>query len=382
MGTTIAEIPDDCLAMIVRLLNNWEDLNAFSLTCQRWLRVDSSTRGSLRLRCIYTPEASEDYIKYLPRLLARFTHLSSISLAGCTKLTDHGLASLSLNGSRLQALCLDLCLGLTDSGVADISAGCPNLTYISLYRCNITDTGLRVLAESCKSLEHVNLSCTTVTDTGLEALSSGCPSLTTLVITSCTGIRGYGLRHCGELALLEADSCRFSPEGLAHAVSGGSLEYLNLSSPRGWTGGDQLGSIGLRCSSLRYLNLRLCRFVGDESVCAIAKGCTRLKEWNLGVCHGVGVLGWRAIGTDCLNLEILHVNRCRGLCDVGLRALRDGCKRLSVLHISWCRQVTNAGLESFKLARGGVEVRRIESVTLLGLNELLCERKRLASCAP
>ncbi|GAV68400.1 hypothetical protein CFOL_v3_11903, partial [Cephalotus follicularis] len=84
-------------------------------------------------------------------------------------------------------------------------------------------------------------------------------------------------------------------------------------------------------SRLKFLNLRMCRTVDDESIAAIAKECPLLKEWNLALCHEVRISGWMSIGLNCHKLKKLHVNRCRNLCDRGLQALRDGCKQLSVL---------------------------------------------------
>lgn len=361
--TSMTDLPDDCLLMIFLRLESCGDCDAFGLTCRRWLQIQCLGRGSLQLRSSYRSDISQDYVRCLSRLLMRFQRLDSINLTGCTGLPDLALTQLQFYGSKLQTLYLDCCIHITDDGLATVSKGCPSLVSISLYRCIITDVGLEVLARSCSNLEKVNLSyCFLISDRGIRALSRSCDRLRAVTISYCRDIRGFGFQGCSPtLSYLEADSCMLTPEGLLGAVSGGGLQYLNVSCLRGWVNGDGLAGIGAGYAvRLQYLNLRLCRFVGDESVEAIAKGCPALKEWNLAVCHGIRVRGWDGIGLYCHKLEILHVNRCQNLCNRGLLAIQDGCERLAVLYMHGCRQVNCVGLESFKRVRWNVRIRREE----------------------
>ncbi|RWW03154.1 hypothetical protein GW17_00033700 [Ensete ventricosum] len=72
-------------------------------------------------------------------------------------------------------------------------------------------------------------------------------------------IRGTGFAGCSStLTYLEADSCMLTPEGVSEAVSGGGLEYLNISNLRICVGADGLAMIGAgSATKLRYLNLRM-----------------------------------------------------------------------------------------------------------------------------
>ncbi|CAB4321393.1 unnamed protein product [Prunus armeniaca] len=116
--------------------------------------------------------------------------------------------------------------------------------------------------------------------------------------------------------------------------------------------------------SLKILNLRLCRTVGDESIVAIAEGCPLLEEWNLALCHGVRIVGWSSIGMNCHKLEKLHVNRCRSLCDGGLLALQNGCKQLSVLYMNGCSRITSTAIELFKCYRSDVTIKEEEKMCI------------------
>ncbi|XP_021762748.1 F-box/LRR-repeat protein 12-like [Chenopodium quinoa] len=339
-STTIMDLPDDCLVFIFKWLSDERDREVFGLTCTRWLDIQNRNQKSLQFDCslTYTRQLSRTPRKIdthdLHRALSCFQYLRSLSLSGCTELPDSGLKLLQCFGSSLRALHLDCCFEITDNGLSFVASGCPFLIYISLYRCNITDVGLEILAKSCLGLEDVNLMyCLGITDHGINGLVQNCAYLYGIRISNCRGMKGVGFHGCSQtLAYLEAESCKLEPEGIASMVSGGGLEYLNISNLSWSIRGDGLSAIGGGFAKmLRVLNMRLCRIVRDEDVALIAKGCPSLVEWNLALCHEIRVAGWESIALNCHNLERLHVNRCRNLCDRGLEALKNGCKKLTVL---------------------------------------------------
>ncbi|KAH0451768.1 hypothetical protein IEQ34_019067 [Dendrobium chrysotoxum] len=252
----------------------------------------------------------------------------------------------------------------SDEGVSQVAMQCSRLVSLTLYRCNITDIGLEMIANFCNLLENLNLSyCVNITDCGIHALSRGCRLLHVLVVSCCRDVVGTGLRGCSQrLEYIEAECCMFTREGLLEAVSAGGLKYLNLSSPRCSMNIDGIALV--LAPRLQFLNLRLCRFISNESVATISRSCPLLEEWSLAVCHEIGALGWEEIGLNCSNLKVLHVNRCRNLCDRGLASLRDGCGRLRVLYIHGCKKVSHMGLELFRLRRHDVEIRSEEHVSI------------------
>lgn len=372
---SIMQLPDDCLIFIFQRLKSSNDRASFGLTCRRLLHVQNISRRSLQFDCSFTLlKLSPSYPNlnvnsfHLNRLLARFQHLQSLSLSGCTELPDSGLTPLRSYGSSIQSLYLDGCLKITDHGVSAIAAGCRSLNVISLYRCNITDVGLETLASGCSDLQNVNLTyCSCISDRGLRALSEGCRNLRAIKISHCSGdVTGVGIRGCSPTLIhVDAESCNLDAEGIRGIVSGGGLEYLNIGSVGCGHGPDCFVTIGSGFAQrLKVLNLRLCRSIGNESAAAIARGCPLLQEWNLASCHGVKTPGWQAVGLHCNNLEKLHVNRCQNLCDLGLEALRRGCKKLAVLYIGRGARVSGLAIELFKMQRNSVEMKD-EEVTCL-----------------
>ncbi|XP_017972760.1 PREDICTED: F-box/LRR-repeat protein 12 [Theobroma cacao] len=374
-ATSIMHLPDDCLSFIFNYLDCRSDRESFGLTCHRWLNIQNLNRRSLQFPCSFSiigpsslSQSSIDINSFhLYKILTRFQHLEYLSLSGCIELPDSGLTYLKYYGSRLQTLCLDCCFGITDYGLSLVGIGCPSLTVISLYRCNITDAALEALASTCLALKHVNLAyCPRISDSGLRALSQGCRQLSAIKISNCRAVSGVGFRGCSStLVYLDAEFCNLELEGIMGIVSGGGLKFLNIAGLSSLSLKDELAAIGNGfAAGLKILSLRMCRTVSDASIVAIAKGCPLLTEWNLALCHEVRFSGWASIGLNCHNLEKLHVNRCRNLCDRGLQALRDGCERLSVLYMNRNSRISDIAVELFKLYRGDVEIKGEEVMSI------------------
>ncbi|KAJ3671532.1 hypothetical protein LUZ60_007611 [Juncus effusus] len=350
-------IPDDCLLIIYQELQNREDRNSFGMTCKSWLHIQNISRKQIVFDFTFNNKNQQtERPIYIQKLLTRFPYLSKLSLEGCEDLPDSALEPLRVSCSSLKYLSLYKCFSITDLGLTLVSKGCPNLQTLNLTQTNVTDLGLESISVSCRALRNVNLAnCFKITDLGLNFLCKGCPKLNALITTNCKGVKGLGFKGApNTLTYLEAETCSLSSEGLLEAFSLGGIEYLNLSHMRSRNG---LTHFGLS-QKIRFLNLRNCRHVSDESATAISKGCPLLEELNLAMCNGVRLTGWLAIGSNCTKLRVLHVNRCRNLCNQGLNALRDGCRKLEVLYIHGCKGVTNVGLEIFRMYRFNVVLRR------------------------
>ncbi|KAL0460400.1 UNVERIFIED_CONTAM: F-box/LRR-repeat protein 12 [Sesamum latifolium] len=165
----------------------------------------------------------------------------------------------------------------SDHGLSFVAGGCPLLTIISLYRCKVTDIGLEILSQSCLTLKDVNVSfCSLISDHGIRALSQNCRHLMSVNISHCGNVNGVGFQGCSQtLAYLQADSCKLEPEGILAILSGGGLEYLNMSNLKSCIHGHGLATIDVGyISKLRVLNFRLWTTIGDD---AIGKNCTRVS---------------------------------------------------------------------------------------------------------
>jgi F-box and leucine-rich repeat protein GRR1 len=107
--------------------------------------------------------------------------LVSLSVSGCTQVTDQGAATISrlpnlqslyLNGATitdkslvsiasqcrlLRALSLNDCVDLTDRTAICLATWCPNLQSLSLNRCNVTPVGVKALISRCADLRELSV---------------------------------------------------------------------------------------------------------------------------------------------------------------------------------------------------------------------------------
>ncbi|PWA74605.1 leucine-rich repeat domain, L domain-like protein [Artemisia annua] len=346
-------LPDDVLCLIFKNIDTNIDQNSFGLSCRNFLDIQNSSRKCLKLgRPAWWSNCSSDTITRT--LLSRFTQLEALSLGSCTHVSDLGLTPLLKYGSKLHSLYLDHCYRLTDVGFASVASGCKLLSVISLSRCTISDSGLEILTNSCISLREVNISgCTNITCAGILSLNRNCRQLRALNISGCEifGVSFHGFSST--LTCLEAQKCAFYTTAVDGILSGGGLEYLNLSALCNRPSVLGANGLGLVPSNLKILNFAGCTFVDDDAIKKISKGCPLLQ---ISYCH-IGLFGWESIGLYCKNLEILHVIKCYYLCDTGLLSLGNGCKSLSVIYMIKNWPITTNGFESFIRMRKDVEIK-------------------------
>ncbi|PWA99203.1 RNI-like superfamily protein [Artemisia annua] len=366
---SITHLPSDALYLIFDKLKSCRDKRSFGLTCRTFLAIQNSSCKCLKLGCSMRSNCSKhamlDETIIAEKLFKRFTQFQSLSLGTCLKVSDSRLTALLKYCSNLRSLYLDNSYHFTNVGLTSIASCCPLLSIISLSRCSIRDSGLEILAKSCKSLKEVNISgCIRITDCGIWSLIENCNQLRALNISGCDEIVGRSFQvFSSTLTCLEAKYCAFNFIAVGRILSGGGLEYLNLSSLRhklfNW--GPGLESIGLGfAANLKILVMQMGDFVDDHVIMEISKGCPLLQEWNLSRCNKVRIAGWESIGLNCKNLERLHVNECENLCDIGLLALGNGCKHLSMICMKNCGQVTTTGIQHFQSQRVGVEIKYTE----------------------
>jgi hypothetical protein len=120
--------------------------------------------------------------------------LESVTVRGCTQLTDAGVCTLIAKvGSTLRSISVGCCYLLTDESVLAIARQCPHVVSVSCPP-NASDAAVAKLAEGCPNLVYANLAGTGVGDGGLIALSQHCPKLATLNLMHCPNITKKGIR--------------------------------------------------------------------------------------------------------------------------------------------------------------------------------------------
>jgi len=145
------------------------------------------------------------------------THLETLSLELCNKVTDEGL---NILGSKVFPSMLNLNLWgctrlllyapiyslnilsttfqhrLTDDSLSLIGNACPNLTSLFMGLCvKLTDEAMTTIAMKCTQLQYININyCTRITDTSLLNIAQNCPKLKSLEVSMCKKVSNFGLQ--------------------------------------------------------------------------------------------------------------------------------------------------------------------------------------------
>ena len=252
--------------------------------------------------------------------------LSSLSLSGCRAITSAGIACLG-RLAALTSLDLSSCSGL--SSLPAVAASCgAQIAHLSLANCRSLTTQTLIDVASClPKLERLNISGTGVRDDAVCAVASACPRLAYFNATRCAELTD-------DATVMLCVRCQ-------------RLESLMLARCAG-VGDVTLEVAGGFCAELRELHLAGCAKVTDAGVAAVARGCPRLHMLAVDTCAGITDEAIRSIATHCPSFASLTANGCSGLGDESLLALVNGCstQTLTRIDVRGCARVGEAGLEA------------------------------------
>jgi len=281
--------------------------------------------------------------------------VKAISLSGCSRLTDRGLALVARRCHLLQELEIQACPLVTNGGLLDLTSRCHHLNHLDVQACPMVSAVGLAAGESTRHLtiQYLDLSdCPHVDDTSLRLVVESCPQLQFLYLRRCASLSDAGLRaiasYCLLLRELSVSDCpNITDNGLAELGRlGPSLRYLSVAKC------DLLTDSGVRtlarhCYRLRYLNLRGCEQVSDSAVDWLSKSCSRLRSLDLGKCD-VSDLGLKLLSENCPNLKKLSVKSCALVTDTGVEAVSRYCRGLQHLNI---QDVAGVSLQGYRAVR-------------------------------
>lgn len=223
--------------------------------------------------------------------------MRSLSLAGCTKLTDAGLAALQ-GCKKLESLVLSYNPGVTPGVLAGLRAHLGHLTHLDLTACAeaVTDETMKDIAHNCRKLTHVTVAhCTRLTDVGVKALAERSRLHAGIEAVDLTGCELVG--SAGVLALLTT----------SHA-----LKSLRLAG----TGVTDSAFAGTNCPTLELLDVSqlMAKRFTDSGLRWAVDGTPRLQRLIMRNCQGITDNGMislveRVWGT----LLVLDIRRCLGI---------------------------------------------------------------------
>jgi len=146
----------------------------------------TSNSGNLKVFSIsWSSEyVSDDMIRLIG---ANQTNIESLSLAGCTHITNSGILDIVHKLERLRAVDLSGVSFVTDEPLIQLVTRHSDLQYISLAESCLSDKVLHAIADVLyDTIHHLDLSwCENVTDEGVSKVLSSCHRLTYLDLRQC-----------------------------------------------------------------------------------------------------------------------------------------------------------------------------------------------------
>lgn len=94
---------------------------------------------------------------------------------------------------------------------------------------------------------------------------------------------------------------------------------------------------------LRSLNLASCNRITDISL-KYAFDFLELEKLSLSKCQQITAVGME--GLKCPSIKVLNLSDCHNLCDHGIHVISTSLKRLTYIHIERCIQLTDISLDS------------------------------------
>ncbi|XP_068643078.1 F-box protein At3g58530 isoform X1 [Aristolochia californica] len=252
--------------------------------------------------------------------LSRYHHVKQINLEFAQDVEDKHLSLLTSKCMEslqdLEALNLNGCQKISDHGIAAVTIACPNLKSFSIYwNVRVTDLAIKHLVNNCRKITNLNLSgCKGISDQSLHLLSDNYKELETLNLTRCIKLTDDGLQQI--------------------TLKCSSLQSLNLYALPSFTE-NSYRKISL-LPNLRFLDLCGSQNLSDEGLTSIAK-CRKLVSLNLTWCVRVTDIGVIAVAQSCTSLELLSLFGIIGVTDKCLEVLSTFCSStLTTLDVNGC----------------------------------------------
>lgn len=90
--------------------------------------------------------------------------------------------------------------------------------------------------------------------------------------------------------------------------------------------GPVIENISQRCGGfLKYLSLKGCQSVGDQSIRTLAQHCHNIEHLDLTECKKITDAATEPLSKHCNKLSSVSLESCSQISDLSLKSLSDGC---------------------------------------------------------
>ncbi|KAL0949370.1 hypothetical protein HGRIS_009439 [Hohenbuehelia grisea] len=304
-------------------------------------------------------------------LLGACRKLETVDFSGVPSLTDRTVIILARTASRLRSLSLAGCSRVSDVGVLELLRESLPLERIVLTGVGVTDPAVSALVKSCARLSELDL-CELPLLTPLAMRDvwtfarrlrrlrvARCPLLTDQAFPSFAedgdggqGENGAGLSRSNSATSSDAVGDRDKP--LPHR-------------PSTWL--ETLGPLVLpfTADTLRVLDLSFCTHLSDAGIAGVVAHAPRLQSLGLSGCTLLTDASLETIARLGASLDMLSLAYVSNITDAGVVKVVRECLNLRCLDLSFCRNLTDMSV--FEVA-GLVNLQRLNLVRVQKLTDL------------
>lgn len=380
-------LPDDCWEIIIKL--SQVNFNSVSLVSKQFLSITNRLRFSLSVN-----DASRHY---LPRLLKRFTNLTSLDLSRYNYSPNDLLCKISnFPLKKLTSLKLPVPIAFPADGLHAFCQTVTTLTSLTCSRASFDHNQLLLVAHCFPLLKHLDLSrpwydlsqpgFAYVEDhiNGISSLLYNSPYIQHLDLSHTNFLND---QHVAEFSLFLAhlvsinltgcwkltESALFSLVTNCPSLGDIKMEYTTIGNESIGGGGEDSSSFAVVCPKVKSLSLARCLYLRDqnivlfasifpnlevldlsywkdaseETISQVVKCCSKIKHLNLSHTK-VDDKSLHIISASCCGLLQLLLESCMNVTENGVKHVVQNCKQLREINLRDCDQM-NANVVSLML---------------------------------
>ena len=294
--------------------------------------------------------------------------LTTLSMAGCTLLTDAGVGELLQTSTGLTLLNLANCTKVTGMAFSSLQkVGLPSLTSLDVSKLTMHDLDLSWVARGCTSLTSLTLDhVKDITDSGLSVLVDNLLELKRLDLNGCVQIGDQGVYHllgyAKGLRMIAAKKMKSQGKNATQAEDERmenqwqqAMKRLGSTTDAAEAASDVAGAALVvkdahgGCLKLKELGLRKCSNVSSKTLLALAATAhhVQLEGFHLQKRSGGSTIHTRGLGhlvksvAFTRNIRRLSLVDQNCLAENGLAALLRACVNLDMLDLTGCVHVSD-----------------------------------------
>jgi len=281
---------------IIKLLRNLKDLTCLDLSGSKGVDgcmfTDLPELSKLTALNLSSTTVSDEGLK---NIATKASHLKTLTLNYCTKLSDIGIGYIADGCHCLKRLEINKSnksndVRLFPSTLESLGKGCQKLKHFSVENCTgVDDSGVIALVQNCHDLEYLNLSSKNISSSSLHAILHFCSNLFYLelrgykynaasvesLLTKHRFINYVDIGSCSNINAIDLCKSTETNSGILETHSHARRLVIRTQTPTGYFAVEQIVTF---CPDLRFLVLYPINTAVRDDIVEIAFGKCRYLE--------------------------------------------------------------------------------------------------------